>query len=645
MNVSGDLTGETLGGRYLVGPLLARGGMATVYLATDTRLQRTVAMKVLRPDLSADPEFMARFLREARATAALSHPNVVSVFDFEASGQAAYLVLEYVPGHTLRHVLNQHRLSPSQALAVTDAILDALVAAHEAGILHRDIKPENVLIGPRSTIKVADFGLARAMDDNEHKTRTGLVIGTAAYVSPEHIAGTGTSTASDIYSTGILLFEMLTGSPPFAGENPLSVAYQHMNSDVPRPSERAPGIPTELDELVLGATARDPSDRFLSAGDFLAELRRARSLMPPAEPLPAVREDTSSTTVILDSAAAGAQLLGEDPTPEEDPHEAATVGLLEPSASDDASDETADQGSMLASGHSRGRTIALGALLALGVIAGLTWAFIAGPLQRGTVPSIVGLPQADAEAVLAERGMRLDVADEQYSETAPKGTVISQDPAAEDGAFIRFPIRAVMSLGPERYAVPDLRGQSVEEATTTLTKTKLTVAGQTEGFDDDVPVGAVAGSEPPAGTVLKPQTGVALIISKGPAPRPVPDVLGNPAAQAQSLLEAAGLVVQTSEDYSEGYAAGTAAATNPPAGTEVEKGSPVTLVISKGPPPVEVPRVLDLKRQDAINKLQAAGFKVKVLEGIVTPLDRVYSQDPSPGEIRPKGSTVSISIF
>jgi serine/threonine-protein kinase len=634
--VSGDLAGQVLGDRYRIERLLARGGMAAVYLATDLRLHRAVAIKVLRQDLAADPDFRDRFMREARATASLSHPNVVGLYDFHSEDDLAYLVLEYIPGPTLREVLGDQRLTPSQALLVQDELLQALVAAHEAGIVHRDIKPENLIVARRDTVKVADFGLARAMDASpDHRTRTGLVIGTAAYVSPEHVSGTGTDEASDIYSAGILLFEMLTGGPPFAGDNPLAVAYQHVNSDVPRPSSRVPDLPTELDDLVLGATARDPDDRFASAEDFLTAVRRVRALLPPAEPLPRPPVvEAAPTTVLVDGAADAAALVAAD---DDTTEQAALVlggsGIVPVEPAPDPSNR-------------RRKTLLLVGALAVLLIGGLAWAFVAGPLQRVTVPEVVGLTQEQATAALEAVELRFDGEAREHSETVPVGVVISQDPAAQASTFIQFTVRGVVSLGPERYAVPDLRGKSVEEASQALADTKLAVAGQTDAFDEEVPAGAVAGTDPPAGTSLKPQTPVTLIVSQGPAPRPVPAVVGSPEAQANAALAAAGLAVGSrTEDFSEAVPAGAVVSVTPAAGTEVEKGSAVALVISKGPPPVQVPRVVDLREAEAVAALQRVGLGANVQRAPVVVLGRVYSQDPAAGATVPKGTTVTIAVF
>lgn len=626
-SVIGDLAGQVLGGRYRVEESIASSGMANVYLATDQKLGRTVAIKLLHANYAADPEFLARFEREARATAALSHPNIVLVHDFDQVDGVAFLVLGYVPGHNLRKVLQHHRLSPSQALELFEPILAGLSAAHLAGVIHRDIKPENILLGPNE-VKVADFGLARALDDPNHKTRTGMMMGTPAYVSPEHVLGEEISAASDIYSAGILLFEMLTGEQPFAAENSLAVAYKHVNSEVPRPSTLVPDLPTELDDLVIGATARTPEDRFGSAAEYLAAVRRVRALLPPAEPLPPIPEEL----VLPDADAA---------TTVQDPDATAKLAV--------ASTDTAVYADSPAEPDvTPGRRWRMGVVLftvATLLVAGLGWAFAAGPLQRATVPNIVGISESDANVLLENTGLRLTVTDREYSETVPVGVVISQDPAAESGTFIQFPVRAVVSLGPERYGVPDVRGLSVEDASQALVDTKLAVAGQANAFDEEVAAGLVAGTDPPVGTSLKPGTAVTLIISDGPAPVPVPEVLGAAEADARAALESLGLVVERGEDFSEQFGAGTVMALNPPVGQVVAKGSTVTMTVSKGPPPVVVPNVVDLRREDAVRELEAKGFRVQVNAGIITPLNRVYSQDPPPGETRPKGSTVTISIF
>ena len=621
-SVVGDLTGELLGGRYLIVKPLARGGMATVFLATDTKLQRTVAVKVLKPALAADPDFLERFKREAQSTAKLWNPNVVAVFDWDVDEQPPYLVLEYVPGFTLRDLLANGRLTPAQALAVLEPVLEALSAAHDAGIVHRDIKPENVLIGPRQQVKVADFGLARAHDDAGNATKSGLVMATPAYMSPEQVAGTRPGTASDIYSTGILLFEMLTGRQPYSGDNPASVAFQHVNSQVPRPSAVEPGLPTELDDLVLGATDREVAGRFASVTQFLDEVRQVRRLMPPATRIPDPPAAANDTVIL-------------DPPPVQVPD---VVGDL----STDWDDETPPEAPVP---RRRRRRIALVVVALVALVAGLLWAYFDGPLQRATVPNLVGLSQAEAEALLGQSQLRLSVDSETYSETAPKGTVISQDPGADAGTFVRFPVDVVISKGPERYKVPNVAGKSPADATAALEGTKLKVAGQSTAFHETIAKGLVVSTDPPAGTSLKPQTAVKLIISDGPAPRPVPDVLGQPSDEAKAAVEGAGLEAQLNDDYSEQYDKGTIASVNPNVGTKVAKGSTVTLTVSKGPPPVEVPRVVDMKKADAIAQLESLGFKVNVKQGIITPLDRVYSQDPGAGTLAPKGSTVSISIF
>ncbi|MFB0944351.1 MAG: protein kinase, partial [Candidatus Nanopelagicales bacterium] len=291
----GGLIGQTLDQRYAVTSLLARGGMATVYLATDLRLDRVVALKVMHPHLASDPGFVARFQREARSAASLSHPHVVGVYDQGSSETHVYLAMEYLPGQTLRDVLDEYGpLSTEQALVLLDPVIEALTAAHGAGFVHRDIKPENVLISDDGRVKVADFGLARAVTSTESTHTTGMIIGTVSYLSPEQVEHGDADARSDIYSTGILLFEMITGTVPYSGDSPLSIAYKHVNSDVPPPSSVVNGIPPEADALVLSATKRDPALRYHTAQDFLSDVRRIRKSLPPPKPF----VDLNNTLVV-----------------------------------------------------------------------------------------------------------------------------------------------------------------------------------------------------------------------------------------------------------------------------------------------------------------------------------------------------------
>jgi serine/threonine-protein kinase len=396
-----------------------------------------------------------------------------------------------------------------------------------------------------------------------------------------------------------------------------------------------PGLPSELDDLVLGATAREPAERFASAEDFLTAVRRVRTLLPPGDPLPRPPVAAAAATAVLaDAADDGADPEGAD-----------------------GGEDTAEQSAVVAAGQEleplpadpagrRRKTLLLIGTLAVLLVGGLAWAFLAGPLQRVAVPDVVGLTEQEAQTLLDGAQLRFDGTEREYSETVPAGTVIRQDPPAEATTFIRFTVQGVVSLGPERYAVPELRGRSVEEAAEALTETKLAVGPQSEAFDEEVPAGAVASTDPPAGTSLKPQTPVALVVSKGPAPRPVPDIVGGTEAQASEALGAAGLVVSArTESFSETVPAGSVAAVEPPAGTEVAKGSAVAIVISKGPPPVQVPNVVDAREADAVAALQRIGLVAKVQRAPVVVLGRVYSQNPAAGATVPKGTTVTIAVF
>ena len=633
-----SLIGRTVDGRYRIDALLARGGMATVFVATDLRLDRTVAVKVMHRTLAEDPGFVSRFVREARSAASLSHPNVVSVHDQGEDDGIVFLVMEYVQGRTVRDVLREHgRLTPSQALVVLEPVLEALGAAHRAGFVHRDVKPENVLIADDGRIKVADFGLARAIASSTTSAATqGVLIGTVAYLSPEQVERGIADARSDVYGAGILLYEMLTGTVPHAGETPLAIAYQHVNADVPVPSLVQPDVPPEVDDLVRRATRRDPDDRFHEAAAFLAATRTARTHLPPPAPF-----DTRRDTLVVstDRTGQGAADAVTDPVPV--PLPAAGSGGPPPRAA-------MAPVPMSPTGPRRKRrwTKVLGLLLLLAVFAGVAgsaWYF--GSARYVTVPGVVGLDEASAAAKLTGVELTLEVTSREFSETVSAGRVMSTDPEGGTEARKDSTVGAVVSKGPERYAVPSTAGLSVADATTVLTDNSLRVGGQRQAFDEKIAKGLVITTDPKASTLLKKSTAVVLVVSKGPKPIPVPKLAGLSADAAKKKLTDLGLQATVTERFSESVDSGDVISSSPKAGTPLAKGSTVELVVSKGPPPVTVPNVVDRDRDSAIAALEAAGLRVRIEEPLgVTPLNRVLSQDPDGGQVVPKGTTVTIQI-
>lgn len=597
--------------------MLARGGMATVYEAVDLRLDRVVALKVMHAHLADDPDFVSRFEREAKAAARLTHPHVVGVYDQGKADGHVYLAMEYVPGRTLRDVMKQFGpLAPEQSLVLLDPILEALEAAHGAGFVHRDIKPENVLISDDGRVKVADFGLARAVETSNASATQGMIIGTVAYLSPEQVERGDADGRSDVYAAGILLFEMITGQVPHAGDSPLSVAYKHVNSDVPAPSTVNSAIQSDVDALVITATRRDPDARYPDAASFLADVRRVRATLPRPRPFTDSRD-----TLVVDASMTQRIAAGARPPQEQ---QAAPVEHRR---------------------SHKGRWIALIVAIAV-VLAALGGWLIAGSIlaPKVPVPTIVGLTQSDAQATLTTAGLTLAVSEQQFSEIAPKDTVISSDPAPGGEVAEGGTVDAVISKGPERYAVPDVTGMTPEAAVTEITAAKLVAGAQTQVFDDTVAVGSVAGTDPKIGTSVKPGTSVSILISKGPKPVPVPDIDGKKSAVAQAALTELGLTPVITEKYSEKVPEGQVIKVTPKPGTVVNSGTEVELVVSKGPPPVEVPTLVDLRKSQAIAILKKLGLVPKVISAGFTPLNRVFSQDPPAGTMIPKGSVVTIRI-
>ncbi|MGH3718422.1 MAG: Stk1 family PASTA domain-containing Ser/Thr kinase [Pseudonocardiaceae bacterium] len=524
----GNLVGSLLDGRYRVGPVLARGGMSTVYRGTDTRLERPVAIKVMAPRFAADPVFLQRFEREARAAARLDHPGVVGVHDqgcdSSPAGDYVFLVMELVDGGTLRDLLRQHgRLSVSLAVSVADRVLSALAAAHREGLVHRDVKPENVLIGPGGVVKVADFGLVRAVA--EAGTSTGdVILGTVAYLSPEQVATGAADARSDVYATGVMLFEMLTGVPPYTGETALSVAYRHVNDDMPAPSTAGVSVPAPLDDLIVQATRRDPAARPPNAAAFLHALQVARAelgLNRVPVPVPAAAAGSASATMIVspDQGPSGTRALARARVPHHDyyPRERAR-----------------NRRAFIA-------WMAIVLMLASAIGLGAWWL---GSGRWTVVPDLTGLQRGAVTTALASADLTADVT-EKHNDTAPGNTVISTDPAPGHRVLRGSGITVVISLG--RPVVPTLAvGGTTEEAERAIQQVDLSprLDPRAAEFDDIVPVGAVIGSRPAAGTRLTVGAPVTVVISKGPVPIPmavVPEVVGLPVAQARQVLAAAGL--------------------------------------------------------------------------------------------------------
>jgi serine/threonine-protein kinase len=620
------LLGKVLEDRYSVDELIARGGMATVYRGTDLRLGRTVALKVLGGVLVNDPNFVERFTQEARATAALTHPNVVAVHDQGISEGFPFLVMEFVQGRTIREVLAQSGpFTSAHALEIISSVLAGLSAAHDAGFVHRDIKPENVLITNDGHIKVTDFGLARVISDTPVSDSTGAVLlGTMAYLSPEQVQQLTVDQRSDVYSCGILLYEMVTGVVPFTGASPLDVAYQHVNSNVSAPSSIQPDVPPAVDHLVLAATAKSPGERIQSAREFRDGVVRAISAVPRAEAL--------TTALPLQST----QVI---PTPARGVHRATgAVPIQKPNPGVGPSGIH-----RVAKGKSTKRRLApLFLILAL-LAGGGAWYQFTGSYE--TVPPVSNLTADEATVILAPLELGVEIVEE-FSEDIPIGVVIRTDPASGEKARKGSPVTLFVSKGQERYLIPsDLAGQSPEDVTATLEAITLVIAGTSEVFDELIPVGKVVSTDPVGGTSVKRETPVTLLVSKGPAPVEIPPIIGTLLTDANTALAAIGLTAEAIEEKFDDSAAGTILSTDPIPGTTVPKGTVIKVVVSKGPVLVDVPNVVGLDVTAATAALESAGFQVKTVNKLaVAILNKVYSQNPAAGSKAPKGSVITLEI-
>lgn len=671
--------GQLLDGRYLVEAQLARGGMATVYLATDTRLDRTVALKIAHPELAVDEEFVGRFIGEARSAARLSSPHVVAVYDQGSAGPLHYLVMEYVRGRTLRELLNQRgRLSPPEALEIIDGVLSGLAVAHESGIAHRDMKPENVLLTRTNVVKVADFGLARAAAAAGH-TKYGMIIGTAAYLAPEQVSASTSDARSDVYAVGIMLFEMLTGRQPHTGDTPLAVAYQHVNDAVPAPSRLVPGLPGVLDALVAMATSRNPDLRPADAGQFLAAVTAVRR----GTPIPAVLPGRPTAAAYdrpwqpAGSSAAGQAMTGlaalgfGPPGPGADGAPGETAQLRPGSGEMPAADVRGDshRGAnhtlIAATGESwpgygddrhsladadRGygrhyepalqrwlfsrRLLAAGLVVVLVLVAWLGIGWVVNGQYR-MVPRVAGMTARVGRTDLRNDGFAVRMGSGEHN-SVPVGVVIRTRPAAGSRVRHGSTITIVSSLGPAFAQVPPVTGISLASAEAALRQAGLTWVTTAPATSTTIAAGTVISTSPVAGTRWPKDRPVAVTASAGP---PLPNFAGEQLQAVQAAAQAGGYTINPVQDAQGTQPQGTVVRQSPAPGTAISPHEVVTVHVSPGPPPVQVPNVDGMRAARAVAVLQNAGFKVRVNEGLGS---RVRGYSPSGPQ--PAGSTITINV-
>ena len=648
-----SLLGRLVDKRYLIEAKVARGGMATVYQAMDQRLERPVAIKIMHPHLAEDGDFTKRFIQEARQAARLAHPNIVNVFDQGQDGAITFIVMEYLPGITLRELLQDFgALTPAQTVDVVRAVLQGLDAAHSAGIVHRDLKPENVLLADDGRIKIADFGLARA---STHNTATSqALLGTIAYLSPELISRGEADLRSDIYALGIMMFEMLTGSQPYQGDQAVTIAYQHQNDIVPPPSSKNPSIPALFDELVDWCTRRSPDERPPHARAVFEHLVEVEKLLG-ADTLATATMDLNNTVAMTQRMSP----LDAQDTEILDPKSAVFEGLEPAPTQAIALEDAAQQDPIRARRPPRGRRLATWGTLVLLLILGgggvTAWWWFTGPGALVSVPDVAGGSVVEATAILVDA--ELSVAEtvlEEFDLVIPEGTVKGTTPAAGEEVEKQSEIRLIVSLGPNPVAVPAIAGQSLDQVQTALDAVNLILGTTSEEFNDFVEAGSVlrlvdesnqplaAGSQVLAGSTLN------AVVSAGA----LPDVAGLPVDEAREILQRAGVtgVVGGDGAFSDTVPEGYVVEVTLPAGATPRPGDTLTLIVSRGPELVMIPDLVGETIADAKDILEGLGFEVEVRSEFPESdwdrsFARVTSLSPSSGQEVAEGTLVIIRSF
>ena len=633
-----ELIGEIIDGRYQLTRVVGSGGMATIYAAIDLRLDRQVAVKVMHSHLAQDEQFVSRFIREAKAAASLSHPNIVAVLDQgwnQGGAPCVFIVMELIEGATLRdYIIEQGALSAERALSIITPVASALAAAHKLGIVHRDIKPENILVSKEGRIKIADFGLARgALLGNTMTAESSVILGSVSYLSPEQVQRGVADARSDIYSLGIVLFEILTGQKPYQGEDPVQVAIKHVNERVPAPSTIKPGLSIEIDQLVLSTTDIDPDKRPRDAVILLERLRELSEKLDPRKRQLSLELDLPPLAIKGPGKKEGAKRLRRDKDREVEipKNQEATVKKEKSSSIGKKA---------LSKRVKRNRQIA--ALIAISLGIGI-WYVIVGPGSKVIVPSLAGLTVKQATSELADLGLDLKVEREEFSEDIPEDRVINSSPAGGGRISPDGTVEVTISKGKERYIIPTLQGLKIEIAERLINDNKLVVGEVIEEFSSEFPKGFIMRSSPVAGERIKRDSQVTLYISKGIEQIGISSYQGKSGEQALNELTEAGFDVETKYVFSEDLPIGAVVSQLPRTG-DIDKGSVITLTVSKGSEFVFIPNLFSLTQAMAVDTLKDLDLKVIIKKVGDKKIKVVTNISPKVGERVKRGSTVTITV-